>query len=302
MSRRPAGTSRPQGSGTDIHLATTFLEVVASGSFGAAAEHLYVSQAAVSMRIQALEAQLGCTLFNRGRGGARLTPAGRKFQRYAVSLKQVWDQALLDVALPNGFAGQVRLGGHYSLWRHFLLRWYSWMRAHGPAIALRTEAHGGEALMLRLRDGMLDVGVLFDPQQLGGFVIERLFEEPLALVATTPDSSGPTDPGYVFVDWGPEFQRFHIRHFPRLALPGLQTDLGAFAVEHILEEGGAGFFPEPVIQPHLRAGRLHRVQGAPRFVTPIYAVYREGQSGEALHIALDGLRAVAAGDGARNIG
>jgi DNA-binding transcriptional LysR family regulator len=290
----PTDAPRPQGSSADIQLATTFLEVVAAGSFGAAAERLRISQAAVSMRIQALEGQLGCTLFNRGRGGARLTPAGRRFQRYAVSLKQVWDQALLDVALPDGLAGQVRLGGHYSLWRHFLLRWQGWMRRHGPAIALRTEAHGTEALMLRLHDGMLDVGVLFDPQQLSGFVIERVFEEELVLVATARDASGPSDPGYLFVDWGPEFQKFHIERFPNVGLPGLQTDLGACAVEHILEAGGAGYFPAPVVAPLLSAGRLHAVQGAPRFVTPIYAVYRELHAGEALRIALDGLRAIAA--------
>jgi DNA-binding transcriptional LysR family regulator len=293
---------RAQGSSSDMQLAATFLEVVAAGSFGAAAERLRLSQAAVSMRIQALEGQLGCTLFNRGRGGARLTPAGRRFQRYAVSLKQVWDQALLDVALPDGFAGQVRLGGHYSLWRHFLLRWQGWMRVHGPAIALRTEAHGTEALMLQLRDGMLDVGVLFDPQQLSGFVVERIFQEELVLVATARDSSGPGDPGYLYVDWGPEFQKFHIEHFPKVGPPGLQTDLGAFAVEQILEAGGAGYFPEPVIASLLSAGRLHPVQGAPRFVTPIYAVYREVNAGESLRIALDGLRAVAAGQTDRKIG
>lgn len=293
MRGRPTGTPRPQGSSTDIQLASTFLTVVASGSFVGAAEHLRISQAAVSMRIQALEAQLRCTLFNRGRGGARLTPAGRKFQRYAITMKQVWDQALIEVAVPSGFVGQVRLGGHYSLWRHFLLRWFSWMRARGAAHALRTEAHSGETLMRLLGDGMLDVGVLFEPQQLAGFVIERLFAEPLLLVATRPDSLGPADPDYLFVDWGPEFQKFHITHFPNLALPGLQTNLGAFAVEHILEEGGAGYFPEPVVQPYLRTRRLHPVKGAPRYDTHIYAVYREGEQGKALRVALDGLRVVA---------
>ena len=293
MSVRPTNGPGPQGSGTDIQLASTFLEVVAGGSFVRAAERLQISQAAVSMRIQALEAQLGCKLFNRGRGGARLTSAGRQFQRYAITIKQLWDQALLDVALPAGFVGQVRLGGHYSLWRHFLLRWFGWMRAHGGFIALRTEAHAGETLMQLLSDGMLDVAVLFEPQQLGGLVIERLFEETLVLVATTPDSTAPADPGYVFVDWGPRFQKFHITQFPELTPAGLQTDLGAFAVEHILDQGGAGYFPEPVVQPHLGAGRLHRVTGAPSFITPIYAVYREDKLGHALGIALDGLRLVA---------
>jgi LysR family transcriptional regulator, flagellar master operon regulator len=284
---------RLQGTHTDMQLASTFLAVVASGSFVGAAKRLRISQAAVSMRIQVLETQLRCTLFNRGRTGARLTPAGRKFQRYAITMKHVWDQALIEVATPSGFDGQIRLGGHYSLWRNFLLRWFNWIRARGGAYALRTEAHDSETLMRLLGDGMLDVGVLFEPQQLAGFVVEQLFAESLLLVAASPGSLGVADPGYLFVDWGPEFQKFHVLNFPDIAMPGLQTSLGAFAVEHILAQGGAGFFPEPVVQQYLSTRRLHVVKGAPRYDTPIYAVYREGEQGQALRIALEGLRAVA---------
>jgi LysR family transcriptional regulator, flagellar master operon regulator len=274
----------------DVQLARTFLDVVAGGSFVRAAERLGISQAAVSMRIQALESELGCTLFQRGRGGAKLTPAGRQFHRSAVTMKQVWDQALLEVSLPPGFIGQVRLGGHYSLWRYFLSRWLAWMRRHGHDIALRTEAHGSRTVMALVGDGMLDIGVLFEPEQRAGFVVERLFEEPLVLVSTRPDSSAPYEPGYMFVDWGPEFYKFHMASFPGVALSGFQTDLGAFAVEHMMESGGSGYFPEPVVRPLLQAGRLHRVKSAPRYVTPIYAVYREGELNEALGTALTGLR------------
>ena len=59
----------------DINLARTFLEVLASGSFGAAAERLHLTQTAVSARIRALEDQLGRRLFVRNKAGARLTPA-----------------------------------------------------------------------------------------------------------------------------------------------------------------------------------------------------------------------------------
>lgn len=276
----------------DVQLAQTFLEVVAAGSFVGAAERLGISQAAVSMRIQVLESQLGCKLFYRGRAGAALTPAGHQFHRYAVTIRQLWDQALLEVTLPKGFTGQVRLGGHYSLWRHFLSRWLNWMRRNRPGIALRTEAHGSRTAMELVSDGMLDVSVLFDPQQRPGFVVERLFEEPLVLVSTARDSPAPYDEGYVFVDWGPEFQKFHIQAFPNLALSGFQTDLGAFAVEHVLESGGSGFFPEPVVRPYLQAGRLHSVKRAPSYITPIFAVYREGNLTSGVQTALEGLRRI----------
>jgi hypothetical protein len=42
---------------------------------------------------------------------------------------------------------------------------------------------------------------------------------------------------------GPAFQKVHIARFPNLALPGLQTNLGAFAVEHILERAAPATFP-----------------------------------------------------------
>ncbi|MGF1455444.1 MAG: LysR family transcriptional regulator [Alphaproteobacteria bacterium] len=294
---QPTGPSKASGrapnASSDTLLSRTFLEVVASGSFGRAAEGLAISQAAVSLRIQTLETQLGCRLFARGRGGARLTPAGHTFHRHAQAMKQVWDQAMLDVALPEGFEGQIRLGGHYSLWRHFLVRWLGWIRERGPAYAVRTEAHGNDVLMQHLGEGMLDIGVMFDPQQMRGFRIERLFDETLVLVSTARDGRGLTEPGYIFVDWGPAFYRFHLDRFPEIALPGIQTNLGSFALDFVLAEGGAGFFPEPVVRSHIDAGRLFRVTDTPVFHTPIYAVVRDEDTDPMIDLAVEGLRHVA---------
>ena len=54
----------------------SFLHVSETGSFSVAAQRLGVMQSTISGRIQALEEELGCLLFSRGRGGAELTPAG----------------------------------------------------------------------------------------------------------------------------------------------------------------------------------------------------------------------------------
>ncbi|HXV23041.1 MAG TPA: substrate-binding domain-containing protein, partial [Alphaproteobacteria bacterium] len=176
---------------------------------------------------------------------------------------------------------------------HFLTRWFEWMRARASEIALRTEAHTNSAIMELLSDGMLDIGVTFNPEQRPGLVIEKLFEEELILVSTRAKSTAPSEPGYVLVDWGPEFQKFHSSQFDEMPLPGLQTNLGAFSVEQILGHGGSGYFPEPVLLPFLRSGQLHYVQGAPRFKTPIYAIYEDAPLTEPLRIALAGLREVA---------
>ena len=110
----------------DISLARTFLEVLASGSFGAAAERLHLTQTAVSARIKALEDQLGRRLFVRNKAGARLTPAGERFVHHAMTLIQVWERARYQVALPPGREDVVSLGGELSLWHPLLADWLIW--------------------------------------------------------------------------------------------------------------------------------------------------------------------------------
>ncbi len=293
MTDDTADTQRLQGENKDMLLANTFLEIVAAGTFMGAAERLGLSQAAVSMRVQALEVQVGCALFTRGRGGARLTPGGHIFHRCATTMKQAWNQTLLELALPQGYEGRVRLGGHYSLWRNFLMRWTIWMRENAPAFAVHADAHSDEMLMRLLGDGTLDIGVTFAPHQLADCVVERLFAEELVLVSADRASRGVADASYFFIDWGPEFRKFHFANYSETARPGVQSNLGAFAVEFVLRGGGSAYLPMPVVEPYLGQGQLHLLEHAPRFETPIYAVYREQGTTDAVHKALDGLRALA---------
>lgn len=63
-----------------------FVEVATRGSFTAAAHSLHITQSAVSEQIAALERELGCRLFDRGRHGARLTQCGERLLEGAESL------------------------------------------------------------------------------------------------------------------------------------------------------------------------------------------------------------------------
>lgn len=58
--------------------ARAFLFAAESGSFAAAAQRLHLSAGAISQRIQALEAFIGETLFDRAASGTRLTEGGRR--------------------------------------------------------------------------------------------------------------------------------------------------------------------------------------------------------------------------------
>jgi len=58
------------------HQLDTFLKVAELGSFGKAADALYISSPAVIQQINLLEAECGVRLFDRSNHGVKLTPAG----------------------------------------------------------------------------------------------------------------------------------------------------------------------------------------------------------------------------------
>lgn len=70
----------------DTELLKTFLEVQKTRHFGKAAEHLYLTQSAVSFRIRQLEQSLGVALFSRHRNNIQLTEAGELLLPHAEAV------------------------------------------------------------------------------------------------------------------------------------------------------------------------------------------------------------------------
>jgi len=278
----------------NIDLARTFLEIAETGNFNKAAERLSVTQSTVSMRIKALEDELGRSLFTRSKAGTELTTAGTQFRRYATTMVRVWEQARQELALPPGFRSVLTVGGQFSLWDRMLLRWVPWMRAAMPDVALRVEVGLSDGLMRQLSEGLIDVGVMYSPLSRPGLVTEKLLEERLVLVSTTPREMGQWDGGYVFVDWGPEFRAAHSQAFPDLSTPAISVSLGALGLQHILANGGFGYFPMRVVRPYMLDSRLYIIPNAPEFRRPAYMVYPAAdEQADWLRTAVRGLRYVA---------
>lgn len=273
----------------------TFLEVAASGNFNRAAENLNVTQSTVSARVKTMEDQFGLPLFTRGHSGVELTSAGHRFHRYAMGMERLWQQSNQEVTLPEGFRTVLALGAQVSLWERLILRWIPRMRREAPMVALRVEADYSSSLMRQLSDGLLDIGVMYEPRHTPGLIIEELFDDTLVLVSTTErDVSTGWVEGYVFVDWGGVFRAQHSEAFPDLETPAVSVGLGALGLQYILQNGGSGYFPLRVVEPLVEQGELHRVGGAPTSQRSAYVVYTDDpKDDEALSKGLDELRHIA---------
>lgn len=278
----------------DTELARTFLSVVAAGSFAKASERLFVTQSTVSARIQSLEEQLRCRLFVRNKGGTTLTAAGRHFQKHATTLVRTVELARQDVGVPRGYRASLTIGGRIGLWEGLLLSSLPRIRATAPDIAVRAEIGFEDDLMVGLVEGRIDIGVMYTPQSRPGLHVEALLHEELVLVSTERSDQGHPGSNYVYVDWGPEFYAKHSAAFPEFSAPGLTTNIGWLGLQHILESGGAGYFPRRLVSADIASGRLHERKGAPLFHLSAYLIYPAERDDGVFDPALQVIRHIAA--------
>ena len=271
----------------DIELAKTFLDIARSGSFIATAERLHVTQTTVTARIKNLETQLGCQLFVRNRAGASLTPEGERFVNYAMQIVQLWGKAKFDVPLPATKTETISVGGELALWNPLLLNWVSDLRSTYTNLAIQVETGEASSLINRLNLGVLDMALVYRPEYLPGLKVELLLEEKLVMV-----SAAEPEP-YIYVDWGPVYEQQHDSAFPGKRRAELSIDFGLLALEYLLECSGTGYFRARVVQRYIEEKKLFLVPNAPEFTYPIYAIYRDNDTPDAIHLAISSLRTLA---------
>ncbi len=279
----------------DLALLKTFLEVAATGSFVAAADRLFVTQSAVSLRVQRLEDQLGKPLFTRSKAGALLTPAGKEFEGYALSLVRGWEAARQQVAIPEGYNQSLTIGAQMSLWPRLGFRWIDALREALPDLSLRTELGMPDRLTRAMTEGVMQISLTYSPTLRPGLSVEKLLDDELVLVAPWENPTVATLSGrYVYVDWGDDFLHFHNLHLPDLSNPGLTMAMGALSGRFIVHRDLAAYLPARYARRYIEAGRFHLVEGAPSYTYPAWSVWRDDLDDNLADVAQKTLLAVAA--------
>ncbi len=270
----------------DASLIKTFLTVVTTESFVAAAERIHVTQSTISQRIQKLELMLGHQLFKRSKSGVGLTINGAKFEPYARSLMQLWDEALYQTSMPEGFTGNLSLGCEESLWPELSANWVVQLNETLPTTAISFQTGEPQTLSNLLLRGQLDMAVLYMPVLRPGFQIEHIMDDRLVLTSAIENHDGNLGDDYVYADWGPEFAMAHSRWFPSLRPPKTVLQLGPAIARFLINNNKTAFLPYRVADDYVAEGKLHFVKGGPEFPFPSYAVWTENKPRELLNKAL----------------
>lgn len=95
----------------DVDYLHAFCQLAEHKNYRIAAEHLHITQSALTKKIQRLEGKVGGVLFERGRQGALLTPAGRALCGEARRLLKAFSSFEdLSKAVINGTEGHLNIG------------------------------------------------------------------------------------------------------------------------------------------------------------------------------------------------
>jgi DNA-binding transcriptional LysR family regulator len=145
----------------DLRQLVAFLHVARVGRLGQAASDLYVTQPALTARIQRLERELGGELFIRSKRGMRLSPAGRAFVPFAVRAIESLEEGR---SLVSGIAASrdrvLALAAPPAVGTHVLPRLLQRFAAGHPDVKLAVRSgHSQDILEMVLREEV-DLGLV----------------------------------------------------------------------------------------------------------------------------------------------
>jgi DNA-binding transcriptional LysR family regulator len=250
-----------------------FLAVVDSGSISRAANELYLTQPAVTRRVQRLESAVGSALLDRRQRPFALTDAGRAAVaccRQLLASVQELRAVAADDGLPSG---EIRLGVAHALTEFALSVPVERLRRSFPRVVFRLRTGWSREILERVRGGTLDGAVILLPvgEQLpAGVVGEALGQERLVVVAARRAQGTRTRrladlgrSGWVLNPEGCNARASLQRAFARAGM-GLHVDVEAYSYELqlslVARNHGLGLVPARILARSRMRSRLRTLR------------------------------------------
>lgn len=136
-----------------------FFEVERLGSFTKAADHLGLTQSALSHRIKNLEVYLETSLFVRASDGIRLTEAGDKLLKYTRVQSQIENEFINDLKVEStiGLSGVLRMGGASTVMWPVVIPALSKFIRTNPSVQVEMSVREIIELPSLLQSGQVDI-------------------------------------------------------------------------------------------------------------------------------------------------
>ena len=162
---------------TKLDYYRVFYETARFNSFSTAAQHLYISQSAISQCIQQLESDLKVQLFIRTKRGIALTNEGKilylKVENAINSIEQ--GESQLE-RLRHLESGELRIAAGDTITTHFLLKYLEDFHATYPDIRIEMANSYSSQMLTLVKEGKADLAFVNMPMEDEELTFEECLE------------------------------------------------------------------------------------------------------------------------------
>jgi len=147
-----------------IELMRNFNEVARCGNISQAANHVGLTQPALSSSIKKLEHQLKAELFHRSKKGVSLTRAGKILLNHSDSLLRDWERITDAIACDNNqISGRYSMGIHPALSTVTLPRFLPTLMHQNPLLTFSFFHASSKLITEKIINYELDFGIIINP-------------------------------------------------------------------------------------------------------------------------------------------
>ena len=152
-------------------------------NFRKAAEHLFLTQPAITLQIKALEDDLGIRLFDRAGNRVVLTPQGSVLLTYAKKLATLVSQTEQALGAEDGkVSGELSLGVSTTIAQYVLPRLLGAFLAEHPRVQFSLHSGNTDEIVHLLLDNKLAIGLIEGPARDRGIRTEPFMQDELVLI------------------------------------------------------------------------------------------------------------------------
>ena len=257
----------------NVPLLLTFQDLMETKNVKRTAERMNIMQSTVSARIRRLEETLGTRLFERGRGGAEPTAAGRRFEVHCRAFLTLWGHTRRDLLSGGARKRHLHISCQYSLVRAYLTDWIDRLRSSDNDLDLHVEINFSSQIQRDILSGETDVGIMFAPQLTPDIQIADLGAVEFVMVSTDHERLDSVDLSrYIKVNYTNAFERTLDEVLPEFAFPSMVIGSEDLAIELLCRHGGTLYLPEFALPgAQAKLPRLRIVQDAPTIPQPVFS-------------------------------
>ena len=253
-----------------LEMIKTFITLAETRSFSRTANILFVSQPTVSVRLQALEDELKCSLFERNNKQVELTAMGMQFLPYAMQLFRSMVACQDFVRENESKMDRLTISAPVTCWDFGPLKQTVLQFCETtPNIMLNLLRNASASTYRSLIENTVDIGVVYTTPPNPDVEYVPYFQEELYLVSS-PKNHLPPQGDFFSMDEKPSLIRpayagvaSQLVEESLYMLPShINSDHPSLYLDLVKSGLGVGLLQSTIIEPELKAGTLEIIDCA----------------------------------------